>query len=69
MTEQAAQFAQAAAALRDSWATDPRWRGVERTYTAEDVVRLRGSVQEEHTLARLGAQRLWELLHAEDFIR
>ena len=70
MTEQAAtQFERAAAALRDSWATDPRWRGVQRTYTAQDVIQLRGSVQEEHTLARLGAQRLWELLHTDDFIR
>ena len=50
------------------WATDPRWTGIERTYSAEDVIRLRGSVQEEHTLARLGAERLWELLHTEDYI-
>jgi isocitrate lyase len=41
---------------------------VERTYTAEDVVRLRGSVVEEHTLARLGAERLWKLLHTEDYV-
>jgi isocitrate lyase len=60
--------AQQAAALRQTWATDPRWQGTERTYTAEDVVRLRGSVQEERTLARLGAQRLWTLLHEEDFV-
>lgn len=46
----------------------PRWKGVERTYTAEDVVRIRGSVQEEHTLARLGAERLWTLLHEEDYV-
>ena len=48
--------------LAHEWATDPRWAGVERTYTAEDVVRLRGRVVEEHTLARRGAERLWELL-------
>jgi isocitrate lyase len=54
--------------LRREWASAPRWRAVDRTYTAEDVVRLRGSVQEEHTLARLGAQRLWTLLHQEDFV-
>src|SRR3954453_5311101 len=45
---------------------DGRWTGVERPYTSEDVERLRGTVQVEHTLARLGAERLWELLHTED---
>jgi isocitrate lyase len=58
----------AADELRRQWETDPRWKGIERTYTAEDVVRLRGSVQEEHTLARLGAERLWSLLHTEDYV-
>src|SRR5437016_11202092 len=43
-----------------------RWEGIERTYTAEDVERLRGSVVPEHTLARLGAERLWELLHGDE---
>lgn len=57
----------AAAALATEWRTDPRWSGVTRPYRTEDVIRLRGSVQEEHTLARLGAQRLWRLLHEEDF--
>jgi isocitrate lyase len=57
-----------AAALRREWASDPRWRDVDRTYSAEDVLRLRGSVLEEHTLARLGAERLWTLLHQEDFV-
>ncbi|MGP8002036.1 MAG: isocitrate lyase [Streptosporangiaceae bacterium] len=60
--------AQQATALRRQWATDSRWRGTERTYTADDVVRLRGSVQEDRTLARLGAQRLWNLLQEEDFV-
>jgi isocitrate/methylisocitrate lyase len=50
------------------WATSPRWRGIERTYSAEDVVRLRGTVQEEHTLARRGAERLWQLLQIEDYV-
>jgi isocitrate lyase len=50
------------------WATSPRWRGIERTYSAEDVVRLRGTVQEEHTLARRGAERLWHLLQSEDYV-
>ncbi|MEV4116270.1 hypothetical protein AB0J64_52230, partial [Nonomuraea sp. NPDC049695] len=57
----------AAEQLQDEWDNDPRWEGVERTYRAEDVIRLRGSVQEEHTLARLGAERLWDLLHTEDY--
>ncbi len=50
------------------WATSPRWRGIERTYSAEEVVRLRGTVQEEHTLARRGAERLWQLLQTEDYV-
>jgi isocitrate lyase len=57
-----------AAILQQQWADDPRWAGVERTYTAQDVVRLRGSVQEEHTLARLGAERLWEMLHEDGYV-
>jgi isocitrate lyase len=61
-------FAQQAARLAGEWATNPRWRGLKRDYTAKDVVRLRGSVQEEHTLARLGAERLWHLLHTEDYV-
>ncbi|MQA86480.1 MAG: isocitrate lyase [Streptosporangiales bacterium] len=59
---------EAGAQLRHEWETDPRWRGIERRYTADDVVRLRGSVQEEHTLARLGAERLWNLLQTEDYV-
>ncbi|YCK39139.1 isocitrate lyase [Actinomadura sp. ATCC 39365] len=58
----------AAEQLQDKWQNDPRWAGVERTYSAQDVIRLRGSVQEEHTLARLGAERLWDLLHTEDYV-
>lgn len=50
------------------WKANPRWAGVERPYTAEDVVRLRGSVQVEHTLARLGAERLWSLLRNESYV-
>jgi isocitrate lyase len=45
-----------------------RWAGIRRDYTPEDVDRLRGSIQIEHTLARRGAQRLWELLHTEDYL-
>ncbi len=55
--------------IRTSWEDDPRWDGIERTYTAEDVVRLRGSVREESTLARRGAENLWNLLHTEDYVR
>jgi isocitrate lyase len=54
--------------LTTQWETDPRWRGVKRPYTAEDVYRLRGSVQIEYTLARLGAERLWDLLHSEPYV-
>ena len=54
--------------LAARWKTDSRWAGVERPYSAEDVIRLRGRVQEEHTLARLGAQRLWTLLHEEPYV-
>jgi isocitrate lyase len=55
-------------ALKRLWDTDNRWRGVRREYTADDVVRLRGSVLIEHTLARHGAERLWNLLHSKDYI-
>src|SRR5258708_34161557 len=58
-----------AASLRHEWETDTRWAGVERTYSAEDVIRLRGSVQEEFTLARHGANRLWQLLHSQEAVR
>ena len=54
--------------LERTWATDPRWRGVERPYAAEDVVRLRGSLRIEHTLGRVGAERLWRLLGDEDYV-
>ncbi|MBZ5701173.1 MAG: isocitrate lyase [Acidobacteriia bacterium] len=50
------------------WASSPRWAGITRAYRHEDVLRLRGSVQIEYTLARLGAERLWELMHAEAYV-
>jgi isocitrate lyase len=59
---------QTAVELQQSWESDPRWAGIERTYTPEDVVALRGSVGEENTLARRGAERLWRQLHEEDYI-
>src|ERR1700693_1704466 len=51
------------------WRDDGRWRGIERTYSAADVVRLRGSVVPESTLARLGAERLWQLLPGGERVR
>ncbi|WJL96386.1 isocitrate lyase [Microbacterium sp. ET2] len=60
---------QTAAELQEVWETDPRWDGVQRTYTADDVIALRGSVREESTLARRGAESLWNLLHTEEYIR
>lgn len=54
--------------LKLDWDNNPRWAGVTRAYTAEDVVRLRGTVQIEHSIARLGAEKLWKSLHQEDFV-
>ncbi|MYM27493.1 isocitrate lyase [Duganella sp. CY15W] len=56
------------AALQKDWDTNPRWNGVTRTYTADDVVRLRGSIQIEHTLAQRGAEKLWDLVNHEPFV-
>jgi len=58
----------ATAAIEREWSTDPRWAGIERGYDAADVVRLRGSVRVEYSLARRGAERLWELIHAEPYV-
>ena len=55
-------------ALAKDWAENPRWNGIKRSYTAEDVVRLRGSVQIEHTLAKRGAEKMWDLLATEPFV-
>ncbi|MGH3049772.1 MAG: isocitrate lyase [Gaiellaceae bacterium] len=52
--------------LNARWTAGPRWRGIERTYTAEQVIRLRGSIVPEQTLARQGAERLWELLQRDE---
>ncbi|MCE7950223.1 MAG: isocitrate lyase [Xanthomonadales bacterium PRO7] len=54
--------------IKIDWQNNPRWNGVTRPYTAEDVVRLRGTVHVEHSLARLGAEKLWKSLHNEDFV-
>jgi isocitrate lyase len=61
-------FDTAVAELERQWQSDDRWAGVQRDYSAADVVRLRGSVSVEHSLARQGAERLWELLRREDYI-
>jgi len=68
MDERSSRIETEAEELARTWATDPRWRGVERPYAAEDVVRLRGSFPIEHTVARLGAERLWELLENDEFV-
>ncbi|MEH7416133.1 isocitrate lyase [Neobacillus drentensis] len=57
-----------AAQLQESWEMDSRWKGITRPYTAEDVIKLRGSIDIEHTLARRGAEKLWKLLKEEDYV-
>ena len=56
------------AALKKDWAENPRWKHVKRPYSAEEVVKLRGSLQPECTLARKGSEKLWDYLHTEDYI-
>ena len=62
------RFDYCTAKLKDEWSSDKRWRGVKRPYCAEDVVKLRGTVQPEHTLARMGAERLWQLMAQEPYV-
>jgi isocitrate lyase len=62
------QRQQEIAALNTDWAKNPRWQGVKRGYKAEDVVRLRGSVRIEHTLAKRGADKLWQMLNERPFV-
>ena len=59
---------QSVEALRRHWAEEGRWHGVRRPYSAEEVIRYRGSMMIEHTLARRGAERLWKLMHTEDYV-
>ena len=68
MTTTAMTREEQASALANEWNESPRWKGITRPYSADEVVRLRGSVQIEHTLARVGAERLWELLHSEPYV-
>ncbi len=56
-------------ALSQEWSADPRWKGIVRDHTARDVVRLRGSIKLDYTLARLGAEKLWHLLESQPFVR
>ena len=56
------------AALEKDWAENPRWKGIKRGYSAADVVRLRGSMPIEHTLAKRGAEKMWSLLNTEPFV-
>ena len=54
--------------MKKDWAENPRWKGVTRPYSAEDVVRLRGSLQIEYTLARRGAEKLWDLCTTQPYV-
>ena len=56
------------AALEKDWAENPRWKGIKRGYSAADVVRLRGSFQVEHTLAKRGAEKLWDLVNNTPYV-
>lgn len=56
-------------AIENDWAENPRWDGIERPYTAEDVLRLRGSVRIEYTLAGIGAERLWRLMRETEYVQ
>ena len=61
-------FEEQVAELKQDWTSNPRWQGIKREYSAEDVVRLRGSVRIEHTLATRGALKLWRLVNEEEFV-
>ena len=54
--------------IQHEWNTDPRWAGITRNYTAADVVRLRGTIPVEHSIAKIGAEKLWRYLHERDFV-
>src|SRR5204863_8734054 len=68
MSEREARIRREAQELARAWARDPRWEGIERPYAAEDVLRLRGSLRIEHTIAREGAERLWAMLTSREFV-
>ena len=54
--------------IERDWAENPRWEGIERPYSAEDVLRLRGSIKIEYTIAKIGAERLWNLMHTTEYV-
>ena len=54
--------------IQHEWNTDPRWAGITRNYSAADVVRLRGTIPVEHSIAKIGAEKLWRYLHEKDFV-
>ena len=62
------RIAEEAAALQHDWDTNPRWKGVKRDYTAEDVVRLRGSIRKDYALARSGSERLWDMMENQPYV-
>ncbi|MEM7539963.1 MAG: isocitrate lyase [Pseudomonadota bacterium] len=64
----AGAFQEKVKSVQEDWASNSRWQGVTRPYTAEDVVRLAGSVDIEYSLARRGAEKLWKLVNEEDFV-
>lgn len=61
-------YKERAAALQRDWETNPRWEGITRPYSAEDVIRLRGSIDIEHTFADRGSRKLWDLVNSEDYV-
>ena len=69
MTQRAQQLRQNLAPTATPWPDDPRFAGILRPYSPEDVLRLRGSLHIEHTIADRGARRLWELLHSEEYVQ
>jgi isocitrate lyase len=68
MNEREARIRREASELARAWAQEPRWEGIERPYAADDVLRLRGSFRIEHTIARQGADRLWDLLTSSEYV-
>ena len=69
MTETAKdRIARRGAEIEKDWAENPRWKGIKRPYTGQEVARLQGSLTQEHTLARRGAEKLWDLLHTQDYV-
>jgi isocitrate lyase len=62
------RIAEEASRLEQDWASNPRWKGITRDYTGREVVELRGTIREEHTLARLMSEKLWRLITSEDYV-